>query len=83
MFKVGKKVLVKKNLEDEKRYGGVMFYHGMSFYKGKEVTVSSIRRLSDATPVERIANQGVETILDIEENDEGYVWSKEMFKPIQ
>ncbi|MGM0302143.1 hypothetical protein IGI66_001761 [Enterococcus sp. AZ048] len=82
MYRVGQKVLVKENLEDEKRYGGVMFYHGMSFYKGKEVTISSVRSLSEATPIERIANQGVETILDIEENHEGYIWSQEMIESI-
>ena len=76
MFEVGQRVLVRNSLENEKRYGGVVFRHEMSLYKGKAVTISNVHRLSKALPFERAAD----AIYEIEENSEGNLWSEEMFK---
>ncbi|SHM35987.1 hypothetical protein SAMN02746066_01670 [Anaerosporobacter mobilis DSM 15930] len=42
MLKVGNVVIVRSDLQDEIKYGYIMFHHGMRKFLGKKVTIGNI-----------------------------------------
>lgn len=65
MFKVGDKVKIRKDLEEDKVYGGVDFVYNMYAFLGKEATITDI-------------DDDGHFSLDIDNDD--YYWSAEMFE---
>lgn len=64
-YNVGDKVKVRKDLEVGESYSGILFFHSMDKYKGKEMT---IEWTSDADHYLLV------------EDDGGYSWIDEMFE---
>lgn len=67
MLKINDTVTVRTDLQDEVRYGDIMFHHGMRKFLGKQVTIGNI--LYDN-------RQDVCCVL---EDKECYLWHKVMF----
>ena len=65
---VGSKVIVKDNLIEEVKYGGIMFHHQMSKFRGKEVTIGNIPYKNNPS------------VVNVKEDTECYLWSREMFQ---
>lgn len=66
-LKVGDKVRVKESLKNNMRYGTNTFVSDMSKYKGQVVTITKCMSFGEYR---------------IEEDDERWNWTKEMFEPV-
>lgn len=66
MFKVGDKIKIRKDLEEDKVYGGVDVVRPMYTFLGKEATITDI-------------DDDGHFLLDID--NEYFYWSAEMFEP--
>ena len=66
MFKVGDKVKIRKDLVEDKLYGGVDFIFPMMEYLGKEATITDI---------------DIDGHLSLDVDSEYFYWSTEMFEP--
>lgn len=66
-YKVGDKVRVRSDLEENTRYGGKIFVRGMAVHRGKNVEISKVH--DDA--------------YYIKESDREWFWTDEMFEPVE
>lgn len=66
MLNIGDSVVIRKDLQDENKYGGIMFHHGMRKFLGKTVTIATFPREEDRK------------VFMLKEDLEGYVWSSTM-----
>lgn len=66
-YKVGDKVRVRSDLEENTRYGGKIFVRGMAVYRGKNVEISKVH--DDA--------------YCIKESDREWFWTDKMFEPVE
>ena len=68
-FKVGDKVRVREDLEEDKRYGNEFFVDGMEKYRGEvmEIEIESIRNI----------------VYHLKEDDENWSFTDEMLEPIK
>ena len=66
-YKVGDKVKVRSDLEENTSYGGKMFVRGMAVHRGKNVEISKVH--DDA--------------YYIKGSDRAWFWTDEMFEPVE
>lgn len=66
-YKVGDKVRVRSDLEENTRYGGKIFVRGMAVHRGRNVEISKVH--DDA--------------YYIKESDREWFWTDEMFEPVE